>query len=329
MCIATIWSDLWVLPAILLPSAAVVAMLFIRFDRASAVAFRGWRQRRVLRRLGRKLPSQIAKERQQLCAAWDANPAAECAKIFNRFRNPSKKVGLAQLADDVDAAIGLGCRLFETDFLERYGDRFDSLLVVRTAEIAKSLAAQQPTNAAFVIQKLAQNDEQLFQGFDGAIRQALAEGRRDFDIIRAHLAQLRENSARFRRILTPGFFAQIGNMIVGALTGAALGAVGIDSSFVIRKSAQFTAGKWADWRGKADEEFGDRFVEALEEVPFVCENMDGTVRQSLTAALDMYLQHRLRHQNTTLDALSDLSRAGWDVGPSISYFQQSQAQAKR
>lgn len=329
MHIATFWSGLWIIPALLVPMVAFSVLLAMKLDPAVAANIRKWRQRQVLRRLKRRLPAQIAQEQRRLCAAWDKNPAAQCAVIFNRFRNPSKKVEMAQLADDVDAAIGLGCSLFETDFLRRYGDRLDSLLEVRTAEIAKSLAAQQPMNSAFVIHKLAQNDEQLFQGFDAAIRQALAEGRRDFETIRAHLEQLRENAPRFRRILTPGFFEQIGNMIIGALTGAALGSVGIDSDFVIQKSARFTAGKWADWRGKANEEFGNKFCEAMEEVPIVCENMDAAVRLSLTAALDNYLQHRLRHQNTTLDALLDLSLAGWDVAQSITYFRESQARAKR
>jgi hypothetical protein len=327
--IATLWSDLWIIPALLVPMAAISVLLALKLDPAFAASFRRWRQRHVLRRLKRRLPAQIAQERRRLYAAWDKNPAAQCATIFNRFRNPSKKVAMTQLADDVDAAIGLGCSLFETDFLGRYGDRLDSLLEVQTAEMAKSLAAQQPTNAAYVIHKLAQNDEQLLQGFDAAIRQALAEGRRDFGIIQAHLEQLRENAPRFRRILTPGFFSQIGNMIIGALTGAALGAIGIDSDFLIQKSAQFTAGTWSDWRGKANEEFGNKFCEAMEEVPIVCENMDAAVRRSLTVALDNYLEHRLRHQNTTLGALLDLSLAGWDVGHSISYFQDSQTRAKR
>jgi len=322
MCIATIWSDLWVLPAIILPLLTVGALLAIKFDPTCARAFRGWRQRYVIRHLTKQLPKQIANERQQLLRAWDGNPAARCAALFDRFINPREKKSRTEVADDVDMAVASGCQLFQSDFVDRYGDFYASLLVVQTAEIAKSLAAQQPANAAFVYHKLAQNDEELFRGFDASVRKALAEGRAAFAIIRAHLEQLRENSERFRRIIDPGFFANIGNIIVGALTGAALGAVGIDSDSVIRHSARFTAGIWADWTGKADEEFADKFCEAMTEVAVVSENMDAGIRRSLTAALDMYLQHKLQHQKTTLDALSELTRAGWDVNSSITYCQQ-------
>jgi hypothetical protein len=174
-----------------------------------------------------------------------------------------------------------------------------------------------------VIERLAQDEERLAQSFDPVIRGALADGQLDFEIIRAHLVQLRENATRFRGILTPGFISKYSNVIVGGITGAALGAIGINSNFLISKAAQFTASKWADWKGKLDEEFGDKFYAALDELPIVCENMDAAVRRSLTEALDRCLRQKLQHLQATLEALSDFSSAGLNVEPAIVSFRVS------
>jgi hypothetical protein len=323
MCVAIMITDPWILPTVCLATLSVIALFAFKTDPTFAMAFRRWRQRQILRTLKKQLPTQLKKDKQHLCAAWDANPAAQCAAIFDRFKHPPKKVELEQLADDIDSAIETACRLFDDDFVSRYADVYSKLLVVRTAQIANALAAQQPANADFVIQKLTQRDDEVLRGFDASIRHALAEGRKDYELIRAHLEQLRENSGRFRRILTPGFFSKIGNILVGAVTGGLLGWMGTSSGFVISKSARFTAGKWADWRGKADEEFAEKFVAAVYELPTVCGHMDATVRRSVTDQLDLYLQHRLEHRRATLETLFELSRAGWDVGPSIEYFRDS------
>lgn len=295
MCIGTSSASNWLFVVVLLSIFVIGGLLAILIDPGCAGAFRRWRQRQARRRLKKKLPGKNFQDKKCLCAAWDSNPAAVCAQFFRRFTNPPKKVEREQLMAELESAIEKGLQLCTLDYVAHFTDIYRKLLVVRTGEIAKSLAALHPDNAAFVIHQIAQDDAQTFRVFDETIREALEEGRTEWASVGPRLEQLRQNFARFHKIICPGFLSSIGNIIIGALTGAALGYVGIDSSFVIRNAARFTAGKWAGWNTQRDEEFGDQFVEALHEVPVACERINAAVRSSLTTALDSYLRHRLRH----------------------------------
>jgi hypothetical protein len=105
----------------------------------------------------------------------------------------------------VDRAIDAASALFEQNFVNRYADVYGKHLVLRTTEVAKELAARFPENAALVLQRLAENDEEISRGFNESICDALSKGGADREAIRTHIRYLKENSDRFRRFLTPGF----------------------------------------------------------------------------------------------------------------------------
>ncbi len=313
-------SSIWIMLAVAVPIAGLCAYLTIRYDPTCAASFLRWRQKRALLRIRSKLPALMLKLHRDLWKAWDANPTAQCAKLFKRFVNPSQQVSSEQLSQDVNAAIIKARSLFDTDFLAKYAQMYRNALVVETSQVARLLASQQPDNSDFIYNKLAQDDTRLLQSFEVEICSALEEGRTYCVIINAHLQQLRDNFARFHKILNPGFLVKCASIIVGALTGVALGAIGINSDLLISKAAQFTATKWSNWKGDNDKEFGDKYVAAIYELPEVCESMDAAVRQELHDVLGRYIQHQQRHREAILNVLLELSEAGWDVGTSIAYL---------
>ena len=203
------WSQTLLLVGICLVIAGAIAVLAIRGNPRCVEAIERLRQRRILRRLKRRLPKQPKKEKERLCALWSGNPAAQCATIFNRFNRPPKKVSLQELADDTDHAITAASSLFEEDAMSRYAELYGNRIVVRTTEIAEELAAQYPEQAALILQTLRQNDTEISRCFNESIRDALSQGERDRQLIRAHLHQLEAHSDRFRRLLTSQVFSKI------------------------------------------------------------------------------------------------------------------------
>jgi hypothetical protein len=280
------------------------------------------RQRRVINRLKRALPGQLGKEKERLCALWDGNPAAQCAAIFNGFRRPAEKAdSREELADRVDRAIDAASALFEQNFMSRYADVYSKHLVVRTTELANELAARFPENVALILQRLAQNDEEISRRFNESICDALSEGEGDREPIRAHIRYLMQNSDRFRRLLTPGFFQKYSKFLVGGGAAVLLRQLGIESAFLEYKAGQLAAGMWDNLKNKAEQEFGDSFITVLwKELPILCEHVDAKVRESLSRVVDRYIEDKLKQQREILDFLLELSRAKCDVESGICWF---------
>lgn len=263
---------------------------------------------------------KIEQERLRFSAAWKENPAAQCATIFNRFNTLPKRADVNEVTKDLDFSIQSAIRLFESDFLARYGDLYDGLLTVRTSTLVEALVSQQPENGEFLRQELGQDDDHLFETFDASIRGALAHGENYVDTIRTHVIQLNDGLDRFRRTLNPGFLSMVIPTVVRVLTAGTLDHFGVESGWVQGVSARFTSGIWTNWKKKSDEEFLEDFGHAVEELPVVCLRMDKEVRLFLMAAVEPYLNYRLQYQKAILCALQDMSRAGWDVSACITYL---------
>jgi hypothetical protein len=193
-------------------------------------------------------------------------------------------------------------------------------LVVQTTEIAKQLAGQYPEHASLILQRLTENDTEISRRLVEAIRDALSQGEEDQELIRAQLSQLMEDSAHFRRVIIPGIVQRHTGDLVGVAVDAVLEHFG--SSWLTGMRGGLLARRmWKGWRSKADREFGDSFVTILtEQLPALCERMDSGVRQSLSGALDAYIEHKLKHEQATLDVLLDLSHAKCDVESGICWF---------
>jgi hypothetical protein len=314
-------SDAWLVVTIFLIAAGAIPVLVIKTAPCRG-ALKRYQQRRAIRRLRRKLPKELRKEKEQLCAVWRGNLAAQCASIFNGFKRPAKKADSSEeLAGRVARALDTASSLFQEDFVSHYQDLYGKLLVVRTTEIAKALASEYPENAALVLERLAQNDREILRCFNESIREALSQGQGDRELIRAHLKHLVENLPRFGRLLTPGFFRKYSKFLVGAGAGVLLRELGVESPWLEFKAGQFAARMWGNFKNKAEEEFGNSFVKVLtEELPALCEHMDARVRESLSAALSGYIEHKFKYQRAILDVLLDLSRSRKDVASGICYF---------
>jgi hypothetical protein len=273
-----------------------------------------------MQRLKREVPEQLSREKERLGGLWNDNPAAQCVTIFNRFKHREKKLSLQELADDTDHAIKEAFSLFDEDFLKRYADLYANRLVVQTTEIAKELAGQYPEHASLILQRLTENDREISRRLDEAIRDALSQRQEDQELVRAQINQLMEDSARFRRVIVPGFVQRHTSDLVGVAVDAALEHFG--SSWLTGLRGGLLARRmWKGWRSKADQEFGDSFVTILtEQLPALCDRMDSRVRQSLSGALDIYIQHKLKHEQATLDVLLELSHAKCDVESGVCWF---------
>jgi hypothetical protein len=313
-------ADTWLLIGVCLLIASVIAILVIKRSARCAIARKRWQQRRAIRRLKRQLPKQLQQEKQQLCDLWNGNPAAECVTIFNRFKHREEKLSLQELADDTDHAIKDAFSLFGEDFLRRYEELYANRLVVQTTEIAKQIAGQYPEHASLILQRLTEKDTEISRCRDEAIRDALSQGEEDQELIRAQLNQLMEDSAHFRRVIIPGIVQRHTGDLVGVAVDAVLEHFGT-SWLTGMRGGLLARRMWKGWRSKADQEFGDSFVTILtEQLPALCERMDSRVRQSLSGALDPYIEHKLKHEQATLDVLLNLSRAKCDVESGICWF---------
>jgi hypothetical protein len=314
--------DPWLLIAICLLIASVIAVVVIKRSARCAIARKRWQQRRAIRRLKRQLPEQCQQEKQRLCELWNDNPAAQCTTIFNRFeRWPPSNANPEEVADEVERAITVAWSVFERDYTSRYADLYAKRLVVRTTEAAEQLAAQYPENAGLILQRVAENDAEISRRLEECIRDALSQADGDRELIRAHITQLKEDLPQLRRVLTPSLLSKMSPILVGAATGGILGALGLHSLFLTFKASQFTAGRWVAWKSKEDEEFADRFSKQLtQQLPTLCEDLNVKVRQSLAAAIDCYIQHKFKLEQGVLDVLDGLSHAKCDVESGICWF---------
>jgi hypothetical protein len=298
----------------------VIAVLVIERSARCAIARKTWQQRRAILRLKREISEQLGREKERLGALWNGNPAAQCVIIFKRFKHRERKLSLQELADDTDHAIKDAFSLFREDFLRRYADLYADHLVVQTTEIAKQLAGQYPEHASLILERLTENDTEISRRLDEAIRDALSQGEEDQELIRTQLNQLTQDSARFRRVISPGIVERYTGDLVGVAVDAVLEHFG--SSWLTGMRGGLLARRmWKGWRSKADREFGGSFVTILtEQLPALCERMDSRVCRSLSGALDVYIQHKLKHEQAILDVLLELSHGKCDAESGISWF---------
>lgn len=318
--------ETWILIAICVVIIGAIALLVIKTNPRCSKAIQRWQQRRVVRRLKRQIPKQLKEDKERLGQLWNGNPAAQCATIFNRLNRLEESE--QELADDIDRALTVASSHFEENFTDRYADLYADLyakrVVVRTTETAHELVTQYPENAPLILQRLSQNDTEISRRFNESIRDALAEGQGDQEEIRAHIKQLMENSDRFRRLLTPGFFRKYSSWLFGGGVTLALHELlpdWIKGPWLELKTTKFAAGIFANFKSKRDQEFGHSFAKVLAvELPALCEDMDTRVGQSLSAALDRYIEHKLKQQRAVLDVLLELSHRKCDVESGISWF---------
>jgi hypothetical protein len=279
-------------------------------------------------RLKRQLPKQLKEEKERLCQLWNGNPAAQCVTIFNRLnllnRLNRREESLQELADDTDRALSAASSHFEENFTDRYADLYSHRLVVRTTEIANDLAAQYPENAPLILQRLSQKDTEISRRFNDSIHDALAEGQEDQEEIRTNIKHLMEHSDRFRRLLTPGFLRHYGSYLFGSGAAYVLHELLPDlikGPWIEIQTAKFAGRIFANFQSKRDLEFAKSFVKVLEgDLPALCEHMDTRVGQSLSAALDLYIEHKVKHERAVLNVLLELSDRKCDLESGISWF---------
>jgi hypothetical protein len=108
----------------------------------------------------------------------------------------------------------------------------------------------------------------------------------------------------------------------------ALFSIGITDHFVITQAAKFTAGKWANWKDKTDEEVAQTYWAVLKELPSLFEKVDGDVRDSLTVATDTCLRNLQLHLEAVIDSLDSASRSGRNVRIAIGVLRQAQATSR-
>ena len=291
----------------------------------SAGAIKTWQQRWVIWWLRPQAPKQLKQEKQRLCDLWSGNPAAECATIFNRFKQwPPSDANPKEVADEVERDITVAASLLQQNFTSRYAHIYANRLVVKTTEVAEQLAGQYPEHATLILERLAQNDTQISQRFDEAIRDALSQVEADREVIRAHINQLRDNLPRLRELLTPGFFRKYSGILFGTGVTFVLHSLlpdWIKGFWVEYKTTQFARGIWNNFRSKVDQEFAESFGKALSvDLPALCEHLDAKVRESLSRVVDRYIDHKLKQQREILDVLLELSRAKCDVESGICWF---------
>jgi hypothetical protein len=223
----------WLAVAICVVVAATIVLLLVTTNPRYREARKRGQQRRAINQLGRALAKQLKKEKERLCELWDGNPAAQCAAIFSAFQRPKKAESIEERADRVDRAIDTASSLFNQNYVSRYAHVYEKQVVVRTTDFAKELAVRFPQNADFILQRLAENDEEISQRFHELIRYALSQGETDRELIGTHIRYLKENADRFRRLLTPGFLQKYSPLIVAAAAGGLLGWLGVSNRWLV------------------------------------------------------------------------------------------------
>lgn len=340
--LASIWLDLLVLVGLFFPVMIGLGLYAVKVDPTCAAAFEKakvslcdardhtrralvrWQQRarrnricrqqqRVLKRIRTYAALTVSEHKSVLLSIWDSsNPALKCAALFNRFVNPSHKAEISQVVADLEAAIRSGSLLFSEDFLTTYSTRFSTVLDQGTNNIIASLC--QRSSTAFIQPILRTSDIDAHQHeIKRSVSEAFGSAHKTTEMIKGCIYQLDTHFERFRDLLTPGLFSQLTTLLVGAATGAILGGIGVDSDFIIRQAAGFTAGKWDDWKGKRDETFGNEYCEVLNQVPRLCEAMSSALTTGITQAVEKSCRQRQLQLESRIDALIATSRSGVDL----------------